>query len=330
MTEATQATFAELDYMAKKRKTRRERFLERMDGLVPWKELEGVIRPHCPKAGRGRRRRASRTWRAHRLVHAGEKHVWAERWLPGRGEARRGQGPRRGLAGGDAPGPAPAVGGGRRGGSAGEGEGVGPRQGGASVLPCEADFRLRQGALPGASQERAAGRAAADRRSVQTFLSLSPLQAVLPIASMARSVSSRNLSHEVNCANGPLIGRFTSSCRRKRPKSRLIFCRRRPVASLAVRSAFSRMLFGSARRSASPGVGRYSGVRLSGFPTAVRMAASSRISHASVMQTGTTPTQCGASATSPTVFAISWSLASPCALSASLCTKSRSTMCSAT
>ncbi len=45
MTEATQATFAELEYMAKKRKTRREKFLERMDGLVPWKELEDAIRP---------------------------------------------------------------------------------------------------------------------------------------------------------------------------------------------------------------------------------------------------------------------------------------------
>ena len=55
MTEATQATFAELEYMAKKRKTRREKFLERMDGLVPWKELEEAIRPHYPKAGRGRR-----------------------------------------------------------------------------------------------------------------------------------------------------------------------------------------------------------------------------------------------------------------------------------
>ena len=140
---------------------------------------------------------------------------------------------------------------------------------------------------------------------------------------MARRVSSRNLAHDVNCANGPLIGRFTSSCRRKRPKSRLIFCRRRPVASLAVRSAFSRMPFGSARRSASRGVGRCSGVRLSGFPTAVRMAVSSRISHASVMRTGTTPTQCGGSATFPTVFAISWILASPRALSVSLCTKSR-------
>ena len=30
------ATFAELEYGAKKRGTRRERFLERMDGLIPW------------------------------------------------------------------------------------------------------------------------------------------------------------------------------------------------------------------------------------------------------------------------------------------------------
>ncbi len=55
MTEATPATFAELEHRAKKRKTRREKFLERMDGLVPWKELEEAVRPHYPKAGRGRR-----------------------------------------------------------------------------------------------------------------------------------------------------------------------------------------------------------------------------------------------------------------------------------
>ena len=42
-------------YDGKKRKTRREIFLERMDGLVPWKKLEERIRPYYPKAGRGRR-----------------------------------------------------------------------------------------------------------------------------------------------------------------------------------------------------------------------------------------------------------------------------------
>ena len=34
-----QPTFADLDYESKKRKTRREKFLERMDGLIPWEEF---------------------------------------------------------------------------------------------------------------------------------------------------------------------------------------------------------------------------------------------------------------------------------------------------
>ena len=50
-----QPTFAEVEYEHKKRKTRRELFLERMDGLIPWQRLEGRIRPHYPKAVRGRR-----------------------------------------------------------------------------------------------------------------------------------------------------------------------------------------------------------------------------------------------------------------------------------
>ena len=46
-----QPTFAELEFQGKKRKTRRELFLERMDGLVPWQRLEERIRPVYPKAG---------------------------------------------------------------------------------------------------------------------------------------------------------------------------------------------------------------------------------------------------------------------------------------
>ena len=49
-----QPTFADLEYLAKKRKTRRELFLERMDGLIPWQSLEDRVRPFYPKAGRGR------------------------------------------------------------------------------------------------------------------------------------------------------------------------------------------------------------------------------------------------------------------------------------
>ena len=50
-----QPTFSDLEYQGKKRKTRREVFLERMDGLIPWQRLEGRIRPFYPKAGKGRR-----------------------------------------------------------------------------------------------------------------------------------------------------------------------------------------------------------------------------------------------------------------------------------
>ena len=46
-----QPTFADLP---KKRKTRRELFLERMDGLIPWQKLEERIRPSYPKPGRSR------------------------------------------------------------------------------------------------------------------------------------------------------------------------------------------------------------------------------------------------------------------------------------
>ena len=50
-----QPTFADLEYQGKKRKTRRELFLERMDGLIPWQRLEDRIRPFYPEAGNGRR-----------------------------------------------------------------------------------------------------------------------------------------------------------------------------------------------------------------------------------------------------------------------------------
>ena len=50
-----QPTFAGLEYDSKKRKTRREILLKRMDSLIPWERLEERIRPLHPKAGRGRR-----------------------------------------------------------------------------------------------------------------------------------------------------------------------------------------------------------------------------------------------------------------------------------
>ena len=50
-----QVTFADVEYDGKKRRTRREKFLARMEELIPWERLEARIRPCYPKAGRGRR-----------------------------------------------------------------------------------------------------------------------------------------------------------------------------------------------------------------------------------------------------------------------------------
>lgn len=47
-----QVSFAALSYAAKKKKTRKERFLEPMEGCVPWSRFTAVIEPHYPKAGR--------------------------------------------------------------------------------------------------------------------------------------------------------------------------------------------------------------------------------------------------------------------------------------
>ena len=50
-----QRSFTELEHDGKKRTTRREKFLAKMDGLMPWAALERCIEPFYPKAGRGRR-----------------------------------------------------------------------------------------------------------------------------------------------------------------------------------------------------------------------------------------------------------------------------------
>ena len=50
-----QPTFADLDYQHKRRRTRREEFLERMDSLIPWQRLEERVRPRYFPGERGRR-----------------------------------------------------------------------------------------------------------------------------------------------------------------------------------------------------------------------------------------------------------------------------------
>ena len=50
-----QLSFADVEHEAKRKKTRREVFLDEMDKVVPWVELEALIEPFYPKAGKGRR-----------------------------------------------------------------------------------------------------------------------------------------------------------------------------------------------------------------------------------------------------------------------------------
>ena len=47
-------SFASLAYENKKKKTRRQKFLEEMDKVIPWDELLQDIKEYYPKAGNGR------------------------------------------------------------------------------------------------------------------------------------------------------------------------------------------------------------------------------------------------------------------------------------
>ena len=49
-----QETFTDIEYSFRKKKTKREEFLEIMDEIIPWGEWVGVIEPYYPKGKRGR------------------------------------------------------------------------------------------------------------------------------------------------------------------------------------------------------------------------------------------------------------------------------------
>ena len=48
-----QTSFTHAEFAAKKKTTRREKFLGRMEEVIPWKQLLAVIEPHYPKGQRG-------------------------------------------------------------------------------------------------------------------------------------------------------------------------------------------------------------------------------------------------------------------------------------
>ena len=49
-----QQTFSDIEYSNRKRKTKREEFLESMDGIIPWEYWASIIRPCYPSGKRGR------------------------------------------------------------------------------------------------------------------------------------------------------------------------------------------------------------------------------------------------------------------------------------
>ena len=49
-----QGAFTDIEYSSRKKKTKREEFLEIMDEIIPWDEWVGVIEPYYPKGKRGR------------------------------------------------------------------------------------------------------------------------------------------------------------------------------------------------------------------------------------------------------------------------------------
>ncbi|WP_042031246.1 IS5-like element IS5 family transposase, partial [Escherichia coli] len=50
-----QLTFADSEFSSKRRQTRKEIFLSRMEQILPWQNMVEVIEPFYPKAGNGRR-----------------------------------------------------------------------------------------------------------------------------------------------------------------------------------------------------------------------------------------------------------------------------------
>ena len=57
----TQLSFSDVEYAGKRKQTRREKFMEEMECVVPWEALLGLTEPAFPKAGNGRRPYALKT-----------------------------------------------------------------------------------------------------------------------------------------------------------------------------------------------------------------------------------------------------------------------------
>lgn len=56
-----QLTFSDLEYSNRKRKNKREQFLEMMDQIIPWEHWIEIIKPYYPSGKRGRPTRGIET-----------------------------------------------------------------------------------------------------------------------------------------------------------------------------------------------------------------------------------------------------------------------------
>lgn len=56
-----QQSFTDLEYANRKKKTRREEFLEMMDEIIPWDEWVSIVVPYYPSGKRGRPTRGIET-----------------------------------------------------------------------------------------------------------------------------------------------------------------------------------------------------------------------------------------------------------------------------
>lgn len=52
--EVRQWTLSDFEYSNRRRRTRRDRFLQKMDQVIPWDELVDLVRPFYPSGRRGR------------------------------------------------------------------------------------------------------------------------------------------------------------------------------------------------------------------------------------------------------------------------------------
>lgn len=52
--EVRQWTLSDFEYSNRRRRTRRDRFLQKMDQVIPWDEMVNLVRPFYPSGRRGR------------------------------------------------------------------------------------------------------------------------------------------------------------------------------------------------------------------------------------------------------------------------------------